>query len=168
MSFDIFFQAFGEAGPLVERTNRLTSKTESIPSYKPVSAAELEAVRQILRRAKARSDEEGNFLVEFADGGSVEIYTADDLATGFMASLRRGLTPELTQFLFDLLKAGNWVLLPTEDNATLATSRDRLANLPPELSPGVVCHTAEELGTLLTGGFASWEKYRDQARRKGR
>jgi hypothetical protein len=84
-----------------------------------------------------------------------------------MASLRRGLSPKLTQFLFDLLQAGNWVLLGTADNPTVATSPDRLANLPPELSPGKVCHSADELATFLTRGFTSWEKYRDQARRKG-
>jgi hypothetical protein len=167
MSFDIFFQTFVEAGPPVEQKNPFTGKTESVPSFQPLSAAELKAVREILRRAKAHREKEGNYLVEFADGGRVEIY-ADDLATGFMAALRRVLTPELTQFLFDLLQAGNWVLLATADNPTLATSPDRLADLPPELSPGKVCHSAEELATFLTRGFtSSWEKYRDQARRNG-
>jgi hypothetical protein len=57
----------------------------------------------------------GCCTVDFNDGGAAEVF-ADRLKSGCMVALR-GMTPEVSQFLFELLKAGNWVMLPAMEDA---------------------------------------------------
>lgn len=162
MSFDIFFQPCRFTGTQVVKTNPFTGESQSFSSNEPLNDAELKAVRQVLKQANAHGpDEHACYVVQLGDGGGAEIF-GDQLATGCMAALR-GMTPDLIQFLFDLLKAGNWVMLPAmEDAVAITTSPESMKGIPSDFPRVVVCNSAEELGTLLTNGVHAWEKYRDQ------
>ena len=75
----------------------------------------------------------------------------------------RGITPGLLQFLIDLLKAGNWSMVPAmEDIVAIVPSLESVKkNVPDDFPKIVVCNSADELGILLSGGFRAWKKYRD-------
>ena len=75
----------------------------------------------------------------------------------------RGLTRDLCEFLFDLLKAGNWMMLTAmTDAVAITTSQHSVNAIPDGFSRVVVCTSPEELGALLRNGVQTWEKYRDQ------
>ena len=162
MSFDIFFQPCRFTGTQVVKTNPFTGESQSFPSNEPLNDAELKAVRQVLKQANADgSDEDACYVVQLGDGGGAEIF-GDQLETGCMAALH-GMTPDLIQFLFDLLRAGNWVMLPVmEDSVAITTSPESMKGISSDFPRIVVCNSAEELGTLLGNGVQAWEKYRDQ------
>jgi hypothetical protein len=162
VSFDIFFQPCRFGGAPAEKRNPFTGKTVSGAPNEPLNAAELTAVQQILDRAKSSGpDEHGCYVVDLSDGGTAEVFTGD-LATGCMVAMRR-ITPDLFQFLYDLLEAGNWVLLPAmEDGAAITASPECLKGVPADFPKIVVCGSAEELRVLLTPGVNAWQKYRDQ------
>ena len=78
-----------------------------------------------------------------------------------------GLSPDCLQFLIDLLKAAEWVMLPAmEGNPAIVTSPG-LASEFSDSFPEVVCNSPEELGAVLSGGYESWERYRDQVMGEG-
>jgi len=162
MSFDIFLQPCRYTGQLVTKKNRLTGEAKSVLHNEPLSEIELNAVRQVLRRANAHNpDKFGCYVVQLEDGGGAEVY-GSKLATGCMVSLG-GMTADLIQFLFDLLKAGNWVMLPAmEDNIAITPSSVFLKNVPDDFPRVVVCNSAAELGVLLANGVEEWEKFRNQ------
>ena len=78
---------------------------------------------QLLKRVAQGPDEYGNYRVELLDGGRAEV-SGDHLEMGCMVTLR-GLTPNLTQFLFDFLKAGSWVMLPVMEDLVAITAASR-------------------------------------------
>jgi hypothetical protein len=74
----------------------------------------------------------------------------------------RGITPDVLRFLLDLLRAGNWVMIPAmEDSAAMASSLDAFQSGLDDMDH-VICDSPEELGAFLDGGFQAWKKYRDQ------
>jgi hypothetical protein len=162
MSFDIFFQTarFSEQ-PVVEK-NPFTGEALTVLPEEPLSAAEVKAVQRVLQRVQAQGpDEHGCYVVELEDGGVAEVF-ADELNAGCMVALR-GITPRLVYFLFDLLQAGNWVMLPaTEDAVAITTSPGSLKGVPEDFPRVVVCDSAEEVGALLTKGVREWQAYRDR------
>jgi hypothetical protein len=162
MSFDIFYQPCRFGGKPVKRKNPLTGKVESVLPSEPLTTAELKAVRGVLKQADTQGpDEFGCFIVELKDRGRAEVF-GSDLAEGCMVALR-GLTPDIVKFLFDLLKAGNWVMCPAmEDPIAVTTSPDKMCGTPGDFPEVLTCESAEELGVLLSGGFKAWKKYRDQ------
>lgn len=161
MSFDIFFQPCRFGGKPVKRKNPFTGEEQSAVPNEPLTPAELRAVREVLKKANAAGpDQFGCYVVGCANGGMAEVY-GDDLANSCMAALR-GMTPGLVQFLFDLLKAGNWVMLPAmEGNVAITYSPERLWGTPEDFPRVVTCQSADELGAMLSGGFATWQAYRD-------
>jgi hypothetical protein len=75
----------------------------------------------------------------------------------------RGITPNLTQFLFDLLKAGKWVMIPVmEDLVAITASPESTKGIPEDFPRIVVCNSPHEMGLLLTNGVKAWQRYRDQ------
>src|SRR5262249_48761313 len=121
MSFDIFFQTARFGGKPVVKRNPFTGVSVSVIPQEPLRAAEVKAVRQVLKRVGARGpDEHGCYVVELEDGGAAEVF-GDGMESGCMVALR-GITPDLTRFLFDLLKAGNWVMLPAMEPAVAVTT----------------------------------------------
>jgi hypothetical protein len=162
MSFDILFKPCRFTGKPAVKKNPFTGEDQTVVPDEPLSPAELRAVRQVLKRPAGHGpDVFGCHVVRLADGSQAEVF-ASDLATGCMVVLR-GLTAGLLRFLFDLLKAGNWVMIPVMAEAVaITTSPGSMKGVPEDFPRVVVCNSTEELGTLLAGGFRDWKKYRDQ------
>jgi hypothetical protein len=162
MSFDIFFQTCRFGIKAVEKVNPFTGKAESVLSSEPLTASELRAVQAILDQPKPGGpDEHGCYVINVPDGGTAEVI-ATDLAKSCMVALR-GMTPGIFQFLLDLLRAGNWVMIPaTKDAVTITSSSNSVKNLPADFPKLVVCNSVDELEVLLSKGFGTWKKYRDQ------
>lgn len=162
MSFDVFFQPCRFTGSPIIKKNPFTDEDLTTFPNEPLSELEVKAVQDVLKRANATNpDEHGCYVVQLGDGSGAELF-GSDLATGCMVALR-GITSELIQFLFDLLQAGNWVMLPAmEDALAITTSPGCLKGIPDDFPKIVVCHSAAELAVLLSDGFQAWETYKDQ------
>ena len=85
----------------------------------------------------------------------------NNLRTGLTVALRR-LTPNLLRFLFDLLRAADWVLLPVIEGNPAIVSSPGLASGFADSFSEVVCGSPEELGAILSGDYDAWKRYRDQ------
>jgi hypothetical protein len=162
MSFDIFFQPCRYGGTTVEKKNPFTGQVQSSLVDEPLNAAESTAVRNVLSQAGVHGpDEYGCYRVDLEDGGNAEVF-ASNLEWGCSVAAR-SMTPSLCQFLYRLLKAGNWVMLPVMEEAmAITTSPGSLKRIPDDFPKVVVCNSIEELTVLLADGFGAWEKYRDQ------
>lgn len=167
MSFDIFFQTARFTGKPVVKKNPFTGENQTVIPEEPLTAAEVKAVRTVLKEVHAQGpDEHGCYVVELEDGGRAEVY-ADKLKSGCMVSLG-GITPDLSQFLFDFVKAGNWVMIPAmEDAVAITASPGSVKGVPDEYPMLVTCDSAKEVAVLLTKGVKAWQKYRDQVVRGG-
>jgi hypothetical protein len=165
MSFDIFFQPCRFTGTAEIKKNPFTGEALSVPLNEPLSDVELQAVQQVLKRANAQGpDDQGCYVVQLEDGGEAEVF-GSDLANSCMVALQ-GMTDDLLRFLFDLLKAGNWVMLPAmEDPVAITTSPGILRGIPDDFPRVVTCNSAAELGVLLSSGVHAWEEYRDQVKK---
>ena len=161
MSFDLFYMPCRFGTEPVERENPFTGEIQASLPVEPLSAEDVRAVRAALAGAGARGpDEFGCFVVELGDGGGAEVF-GDDLSTGLMVALR-GLTPDLLRFLYDLLRAADWVLLPAMEGNPAIVSSPGLSGGFADRFPEVVCGSPEELGAILSGGFDAWRAYRDR------
>jgi hypothetical protein len=161
MSFDVFYQPCRFGTESVEFKDRDTGELRSEFSVKPLTPDDLKAVRAVLGSAAAPYSD-GTYVVEFADGGTAEVFGGDDLETGCMAALRGDLTPELLQFLFALLKAADWIMLPAMEGNPAITALPGRAEGFADSFPEVICDSAEELGVVLSGGFEAWQEYRER------
>jgi hypothetical protein len=141
MSLDVFFQ-----------TCRFGGIAEGEQSNEPLTAAEEKAVRNILARVcPSGPDEHHCWVVQVGDGGSAEVF-GKDLSEGCMFAVR-GLTPGLVQMMFDLLVAGNWVMLPAQDGpGAIAASMDAVRGVPDGFPQVVICESPDALGVVLGGG----------------
>jgi hypothetical protein len=75
----------------------------------------------------------------------------------------RGITPEISQFLFDFLKAGNLVMVPAMEHAVAITaSPGSVRGVPDDFPRLVTCGSAQETAVLLCEGVQAWQAYRDQ------
>jgi hypothetical protein len=162
MSFDIFFQPCRFGGKPVKQKNPFTGEEQSVVPNESLTPAEEKAVRAVLKNANAKGpDDFGYYVVETNDGGGAEVST-DKLRDSCMVSVR-GLTPGLVRFLFDVLKAGNWVMLPAmATNIAITSSPEHLKGVPDGFPEVATCTSADELGVLLSDGFKAWKKYRNR------
>jgi hypothetical protein len=162
MGFDIFYLRSRFRDEMVEQKNPFTGEVKSVRPQEPLSDSELQAVRDVLRRAEATEPDEFGFcLVEFEDGGDAEVHTSR-LEEGCGVTLRSGLSPDCLQFLLDLLKAAEWAMFPAMEGNPAIVSSPGLASEFADRFPEVVCGSPEELGAILSGGYEAWEKYREQ------
>ena len=76
--------------------------------------------------------------------------------------MRKPCTPNLLRFLFDRLRAADWVLLPVIEGNPAIVSSPGLAIGFADNFPEVVCGSPEELGAILSGDYDAWKRYRDQ------
>jgi hypothetical protein len=167
MSFDLFYQPCHLGTEPVGRTNPFTGEIESSLPAETLSVEDQAMARGVLAKAGARGpDEFGCFVVEFDDGGGAGVF-AGGLGTGCMVALR-DLTPDLLRFLYDLLRAADWVLLPAmEGNPAIVTSPGLAIDFADSF-PEIVCGSPEELGEILSGGSDAWKTYRDRVVGEGR
>jgi hypothetical protein len=150
MSFDVFLQKF-EAG-------------------KPAEASR-ERVLTVLKTCKYDGpDGFGFYIVKFPDGLDVEFSAKgleDPESFTDCAFHIRGMSAHLTRFIFEIAKAGEMVILPVmEPFVPILSLPVQMNALPTELAENepkpVLCSSADELQTLLSGGYGEWKKYRDQ------
>ncbi|MEO6574910.1 MAG: hypothetical protein ABIP89_13785 [Polyangiaceae bacterium] len=163
MSFDVHFQPCRYDGTTRERINPFTKKSQDVPYNEPLSVAEISAVLAVFKSAGATGpDDEGCRVVSLADGGHAEIF-GGDRGDGCMFAIRgAGVTPLLAGLLFDVMVAGNWVLMEAgEDDVVIAPSLDCLKGAPRSFGQIVVAASGGEVAALLSGGFGAWKKYRD-------
>jgi hypothetical protein len=148
LSFDVFFQPCRFAETAVAG---------------PITAAEERAVRSILARAcPGGPDEHHCWAVSVGDGGNAEVF-GQDLRNGCMFALRV-MTRDLVQLMFDVLVAGNWVMLPAQEEArAIAVSRGAVHRIPDGFPELVICESVEGLGALLAVEIEAWAMYRDRA-----
>ena len=161
MSFDLLFRPYRLRDTPVEQKNPFTGQVQSFLPTEPLTPAEIAAVGRVLRQSAARGpDEYGCSVIELEDGGTAELF-GEQLQEGCMVAVR-GLTPALLQFLYALLRAADWVIVPVAaDPVTIAASPVSL-KVGPEI---VICDSGEALGVLLQQGLVAWQRYRDQMAR---
>jgi hypothetical protein len=140
MSFDIFFQPCRFA-PATEEQDPGTGQARKILPNEPLTAIELAAVQKVLAELNASgADQFGCYRLEFEDGGSAEVF-GQNLERGCMVALR-GLTKDILRFLFDFLRAGNWVMIPAmRETRAIATSLSSFKHVPEGFPPAVVCQS---------------------------
>jgi len=155
MSFDVFLQRF--AGGESARVDR-----------QPLLA--------VLKSASYRGpDDFGFYVVEFADGVDVEFSAkgleSEDPFTGCAFHIR-GFGDGLMQFMFDIARAGDMVIIPAmEGNPLVLVAEGQRRNVPADLQESfqsIVVASAGELGAILSGGFKGWSAYRDRVFRQSR
>jgi hypothetical protein len=161
LSFDIFFQPCRYTIGLVDQKGR-TEEDRSVLTNEPLNGGELEAVQATLLKVRANGpDEHACYVVAFSDDGGADVF-ASKLANGCMVAIR-GMTPQLVQFLFDLLVAGKWVMLPImAETVAITYSMGNVFGIPYGFPTIVECASAEELGVILSEGVQAWERYRDK------
>ena len=150
VSFDVFLQKFADGEPA--EVNR-------------------DSVRAVLQtREFTGPDDFGFYVVKFPDGVDVELsakgLNGAAIFTGCAFHIR-GMSPHLVSFIFEIAKAGDMVVLPAmEDFVPILSSPQQKQQLPADLSQqspvAVVCESPAELGSLLSGGYAGWQEYRNQ------
>jgi hypothetical protein len=166
MSFDIFFVRSILGNETVPWKNPFTGEMTKVRPQEPLTDSELQAVRNVLKTVKASEpDEFGHSLIWFNDGGAAEVYVSE-LETGCTVIPRKGLSPDCLRFLFDLLRAAEWVMMAAMEGNPAIVSAPGIAKEFVDSFPEVVCRSPDELGTILSGGFKAWEQYRDKVVRE--
>jgi hypothetical protein len=162
MSFDIFYMPCRFARAPVETVDPHTGQPRKMLPNEPLTAPELAAVRDVLTKANVCLAENGFAAARFPDGGYAEVH-AHDLQHGCTVALRGQLTVDVLRFLFSVLQAGNWVMIPAmRETRAIATSPAAFKSVPSEYPKPVVCESYREIGLLLGKGFDAWQAYRDQ------
>lgn len=153
MGFDIFFMRSGLRDEMVEKKDPFTGKVRSVRVQEPLTEHDVDAVRAVLRRTgMSEPNKFGVSLIEFEDGASVD-FDATRLEAGCRVTIRGALSPDCLQFLVNLLKAAEWVMLPVMDGSVAIVSSPGLASAVAAGFLEVVCGTPEELEIILSGGF---------------
>lgn len=158
MSFDLHFQPCRYDGTTKQAMNPFTNELAAFPNNAPLTREEVEAVVRVLEAAGAKRDNDGTFALQASDGTSFEMY--GDIAGGCMISIRgAGITSTLAKLLFDVLVAGNWVLL--SDPSAIAASASALQGMPDDdtFDDVVIVTSPDQVKTLLLDGWTAFEKY---------
>ncbi len=160
MALDVVLIPCRFTGSSVVKKNPFTGEEKTVDSHEPLNASEIESVQRVLKNADSVGpDDNGYWFVE-TENGTAEI-ACDDLENGCVVTLR-GLSPTIEKFLFDLLNAAEWVMLPaTEAFFSITTSPKYVKQLPNNLPTPVLCQSPKELEFLLNDGVQAWKKYRD-------
>ncbi|MEO8799305.1 MAG: hypothetical protein ABI551_15550 [Polyangiaceae bacterium] len=158
MSFDLHFQPCRYDGTTKQAMNPFTNELAAFPNNAPLTKGEVDAVVRILEDAGAKRDTDGTFTLRASDGTSFEMYGA--IEDGCMISIRgAGITPTLAKLLFDVLVAGNWVLL--SDPSVIAANASALQGMPDDgtFDDVVIVTSPDQVKTLLIEGWKTFEKY---------
>jgi hypothetical protein len=160
MSFDIFCQP-----SRYQKTTTPAKEDSALPDHivsDPLRADEVRAVLDVLTKHGLRNSESnpGSYNIEFDDSGVGDLF-AENLEMGCMIAVRK-YSPKMANFLFELLCAANWHMLPVNVGyMAIATSAAYLTDLPDDYPEVHICKTAEEIGMLLSDGYLAGKSYRD-------
>jgi hypothetical protein len=155
MSFDLYLQHF--------------SGDDSTP-IDPAPVAKV-----LARERYTGPDEFGFYVVDFANGTSVEFsargLNGKEPFSGCAFHIR-GISRQLIEFVFDVARAGDFVIFncqgddSDESPVVITVGLEQAARLPADLADQYksrpVCTSAEMLGALLLPGYDGWHDYRDQ------
>lgn len=168
MSFDVFLQSVRRGGEPREVINPFTGQAATVPAASGLSAREAESVLGVIASHRLPGlDEFGCYPIDLADGGSAELYAGKlggpEACDGMMIACR-GLTPQLSDLIFELMAAGNMAALPAMEDARTFVASEEWSDFRPGdgAPPTVVLRSAAELHAALTGGYDGWKRYRDQ------
>jgi hypothetical protein len=117
MSFDIFFMPCRYAEASVEEVDPFTAKSRSKLPNEPLTPDELSAVKAVLAAKSTSFATESDTGFHFSDGGYAELY-GERLASGCMVALRGKMTLQVSAFLYELLHAGRWIMIPAMRSAS--------------------------------------------------
>lgn len=159
MSFDVFFEPCRYDGTTERKVNPFTKEVRDMPVNHPLSDLELAAVTKVLDRAGS-ADEDGCRVVQFADGGYAEVDLSERVCSFSVRGV--GVTPSLAQLMFDVMLAGNWVLMSMSGaDVVIAPNMECVASAPSFYGRVVVAESPHEVALLLESGFDEWKRYRD-------
>lgn len=167
MSFDIFFQSCNISDQTEEAVNPFTGEVIQKPIGEVATDAERAALIKLFAAAEAsEANEHGCSITQFADGGSAEAFFDalgdDNEFSGGMLAVR-GLSTELTQFMYSLAEEGNLAMLPAmEGVGTIVTSNAKAQRVVSRWPDAIVVSSPDELHVILSQGFDGWKSYRDQ------
>jgi hypothetical protein len=151
MSFDVFLHKFAAGEPAEVNRDRVHAVLQT--------------------REFTGPDDFGFYIVKFPDGVDVE-WSAEGLDgtakfTGCAFHIR-GMSSHLANFILEIAKAGDMVMLPAmEDFVPILSSPEQKLQLPSDVAQDgrepVVCESPAELESVLSGGLAGWQRYRNHA-----
>jgi hypothetical protein len=166
MSFDIVLQPCSLSDRMKTVKHPATGKSIKVPDDQ-LTASEVAAVNDLLQRTKATV--EGEFRchsVRFRDKGSLELFMdgldGSEPCEGCMACLR-GYTPQTIEFLHELSRVGNLMLMPIDgEDLEIVTSDSQRKQVHARHPDVLIAGTPGALGVLLEKGVEAWEAYRDR------
>ncbi len=148
MSFDLYVQPCRFDGATDKRINPFTKEVQDIPRNQPLSEIEVSAVRRVLESVGAPlPDERGCYVARLPDGTSVEI-DAPDLRAGCTFSIQGTVvTPAVAQLLFEVIVAGNWVILG--EDCIIAPNTECVWGAPDSFGRVCVAFSPRKVAALL-------------------
>jgi hypothetical protein len=129
----------------------------------------------LARERHTGPDDFGFYCVEFADGTSVELNASGldgkDSFCGCAFHIH-GIGPALVDFVFDIARAGDFVIFNSqgedspESPVLILVSPGQETNVPADVvaqyQSRPVCTSGTMLGSLLFHGYDEWQAYRDR------
>jgi hypothetical protein len=153
MSFDVSLLPWRFEGT-TRRLSPFTAELTEFPKPAPHTQEQHARIEAVLRAAGGEGL--SSRRIALGDGGAAE-FSCGDLADGCALEVRgQGITPQLAQLIFDLMMAGDWVLVT--DAIALAPSVACL-NAPESHGAASVPADASELRGHLASGFEVWRSY---------
>lgn len=147
MSFDLFLQRF-QSGDSAE-------------------VSRVEVLAALRRHSKVAADRFGFYLIDFSDGSSVEFSAKELEGDGSFTGCAfhvRGFSKSIIEFIFDVAKSGDMVVLnaqgsgDTSNPVAILSDVSQAENLPAEGLPNpVLCTSSEHLSELLGGRLSTLE-----------
>lgn len=126
----------------------------------PLSAAEVEAVHAVLRRAAGQGpDANGTYHIQLEDGLTVRFF-ASALPYGCVLAIDGTTTPlSLAKLIFDLLAAGDWVVRKIATGGeSIARSMDSVKGTRGDFGPTVVVESIDDLQFILAHGLVAFQQ----------
>jgi hypothetical protein len=156
MSFDIYFVPSRESCQIVERRNPLANELESV---RILDAESLAAVAATLTQHGAKKTAEAGLVLSTRDGGRADVFLTKESC---MFAVRSGLTPNVAALLFDVLRAGQWLMFAASGEDVIAATEADAEILPEDAGAVRIAHSADDIVQLLHAPLEQWDKIREK------